>query len=74
MDDHRALADYGAMSVREQVAELRRDIRDLETILRVHENRWQRIIGVMLVLTFLGVGSLMTIVALLWSLFQRVNP
>jgi pheromone shutdown protein TraB len=61
------------MSVREQFAIIRQDIRELEGILRVHENRWQRIIGVLLVLTFLGVGSLMAIMVMLWTVFQAVT-
>ena len=43
-----------------------------EAILRVHENRWQRIIGVLLVLTFLGVGSLLSILVLLWGVLQSI--
>jgi pheromone shutdown protein TraB len=61
------------MSVREQLASMRQDIRELEAILRIHENRWQRIIGVLLVLTFLGVGSLMAIMVMLWTVFQAVT-
>ena len=61
------------MSVREQLAAMRQDIRELEALMRVHENRWQRIIGVMLVLTFLGVGSLVSILVLVWSVLGAVT-
>ncbi len=61
------------MSVREQLASMRQDIRELEGILRIHENRWQRIIGVLLVLTFLGVGSLVSILILLWGVLGAVG-
>lgn len=53
--------------------QLTKQIDDLTTIVRVHENRWQRIIGVLLVLTFLGVGSLLSILVLLWGVLQRVT-
>lgn len=48
------------------------DLRTLKGIIQVHENRWQRIIGVLLVLTFLGVSSLVSILLLVGVLTQAV--
>ncbi len=62
-----------AMSVREQLATIRGEIGDLERIMRVHENRWQRIIGVLLVVSFLGLGGLIAMVAMLWAILQAVT-
>ncbi len=61
------------MSVREQLATVRADIRDLEVIMRIHENRWQRIIGVLLVISFLGLAGLLATIAFLVAIFNAVT-
>jgi len=48
------------------------ELKTLQDTVKVHENRWQRIIGVLLVLTFLGVGSLVSILLLVGVLTQAV--
>jgi hypothetical protein len=48
------------------------DLKTMKGIIQIHENRWQRIIGVLLVLTFLGVSSLVSILLLVGILTQAV--
>lgn len=47
-------------------------IRGVIEVQQVHERRWQRIIGVLLVLTFLGVSTLLSILGLFVFVFVRL--
>ena len=54
--------------------ELSKQLTVLTEIVKTHENRWQRIIGVLLVLTFFGVSSLFAILILVWTVVSRLQP